>query len=109
MTWENTAGSWNFYKDGILNETGSGASNGYVIEGGGVLMLGQNQGDLQDDKCFIGLLAHVDIWDHILPQGNITALFQSCLLGMGNVLKWSDFKHGLQGNVQVVTPSPCQP
>lgn len=109
MTWENTQGFWQFYKDGILDKTGPEASPGHVIQDGGLLMLGQNQGDFQEDKCFIGMLAHVNIWDHVLTTDNITELSQSCLSGMGNVLKWLDFKQGLQGNVTLVTPSPCQP
>ena len=72
-------------------------------------MLGQNQGDLQEDKCFLGTLAHVNIWDYVLSNENVTSLSQSCLSGVGNVLKWRDFKQGIQGNVSVVTPSPCQP
>ncbi|KAL9978819.1 hypothetical protein ACROYT_G016385 [Oculina patagonica] len=109
VTWENTQGVWKFYKDGFLDGMGSGACLNHVIEDEGILMLGQNQGDLREDKCFIGMLAHVNIWDHVLTQENITALSQSCLTGIGNVLKWLDFKKGLQGNVTVVIPSPCQP
>lgn len=109
LTWENTAGSWNFYKDRILEVSGEGLRTRYVIESGGRFMLGQNQADLKKEKSFIGLLAHLNIWDHVLSKDNITFLSRSCLSEEGNAVKWSDFKQGVKGKVRMVTPSPCKP
>lgn len=108
VTWESAKGSWNFYKDGRLNMTGLPLNPGHVIEGGGCLVLGQ-MWCLQRWKGFVGLLTNVNIWDYTLSKDNITALSQSCLSGIGNVIQWLDFKDGLRGQVKEVTPSTCQP
>ena len=42
-TWENTAGSWNFYVDGQLWENGGGLETGHVIDNNGIFILGQDQ------------------------------------------------------------------
>lgn len=80
-----------------------------MIEDGGRLVLGHNQADVDVDNFFIGTLGHVNIWDYVLSRENITALSRSCPFGEGNVLKWVEFKQGLQGDLSVLTPSPCQP
>lgn len=42
-TWENAAGSWNFYVDGQLWENGEGLETGHVIDNNSIFILGQDQ------------------------------------------------------------------
>ena len=109
VTWENNDGSWNLYKDGGLENGGTGLKAGAVIDGDGIFVLGKFQGDRLKEKNFIGQIAHLNIWSHVLPNADITRLSQLCLSGEGNAVKWSDFKNGVHGNISVIVPSPCRP
>lgn len=66
-------------------------------------------GGFESTQAFIGMLTNVNVWDHVLPIGQIEKMSKSCLSGEGNVYKWSDFIHGRQGIVELVVPSPCKP
>jgi len=112
-SWENTAGSWKFYKDGAVAAQGTGHKTGYVIKSGGSIVLGQEQdspgGGFNPTQSFIGMLTNVNVWDHALPTAQIEQMSKSCLSGEGNIYKWSDFIHGREGKASVVIPSPCKP
>ncbi|KAL9979839.1 hypothetical protein ACROYT_G017558 [Oculina patagonica] len=102
-TLENTAGSWNLFKDGK-----QGAS-GHVIRGGGALVLGQEQdsvgGIFDANQSFIGKMTGVNIWDHVVNGQEIMRMSKSCLTGVGNVFQWRDFKAHLKGSVKIIKPS----
>ncbi|XP_078367068.1 neuronal pentraxin-2-like isoform X2 [Oculina patagonica] len=108
-TWENTAGLWNLYKDGKVAASGKGLKTGYVIRGGGALVLGQEQdsvgGSFEASQSFIGEITGVNIWDHVKNNREITRMSKSCLIGVGNVFQWSDFKAHLKGSVKITKPS----
>jgi len=112
-SWENTAGSWKFYRDGAVAAKGTGHKTAHVIKSGGSIVLGQEQdspgGGFDANQSFIGMLTNVNVWDHVLPIAQIEQMSKSCLSGEGNVYKWSDFIHGREGNARVVIPSPCKP
>ena len=113
FTWENTAGSWNIYVDGSQKATGIGIKIGHVIRGGGALMLGQEQDSFQGgfdaSQSFVGMMSQVNLWNRVLSAQEISHMSKSCRSEEGNVLKWSDIKHGIHGAVQVIEPSPCSP
>ena len=113
FTWESTNGDWNFYKDGVLAKVGSRLQAGHVIEEGGCLVLGQLQrnacSDFENSKGFVGFLANLNIWDHVLSRANITELSNYCWSGVGNAVQWLDFIDDLREGVQKVRPSTCQP
>ena len=79
---------------------------GYVISGGGSLVLGQDQdsvgGGFESRQSFIGEMTGVNIWSCVLGDQEIAALSKSCLTGEGNVFKWSDFKNHTRGGVQLI-------
>lgn len=71
-------------------------------------MLGQDQaGGLDSARSLQGFLSNLNVWDYVLCQGIITRMSKGCLLGEGNVHKWSYFKHGIEGNPRLFIPSPC--
>ena len=43
FTWDNTAGDWEFFIDGVSAGSGTGLANGYTLAGGGELVFGQEQ------------------------------------------------------------------
>lgn len=114
FSWENSLGSWKFYKDCILKEEGTGFKKGYTIREGGTLVLGQDQDSVgagfQSAQSFQGKLSNVNVWDHVLPDTQIKEMSTSCLLdewNEANVFKWPDFLS--QGGARLVKPSPCKP
>ena len=113
FTWESTAGSYNIYVDGSQKTAGSGLKKGHVIRGGGALILGQEQdsvgGGFDASQSFVGMMSQVNLWNRVLTAQEISHMSQSCRSEEGNVLKWSDFKHGIRGAVQIIEPSPCSP
>ncbi|XP_078367069.1 neuronal pentraxin-2-like [Oculina patagonica] len=108
-TWENTAGSWNLFKDGKVAASGKGLKTGHVIRGGGALVLGQEQdsvgGSFDANQSFIGEMTGVNIWDHVIKDKEVERMSKSCLTGVGNVFQWSDFKAHLKGSVKIIKPS----
>jgi len=115
VTWRNSDGMWQFYKDGSLRRYARNLRRGYTIRGGGSLMLGQEQdsvgGGFVSSQSFQGSLTNVNVWSYVLTASTIKSLSKSCLLGVGNVYRWSDFIYGVNGKaaVYVVIPSPCYP
>ena len=107
-------GSWKFYKDGDLEDKGTGIKEGHTIRSAGTLVLGQEQdsvgGGFDASQSFQGKLSNVDAWDHVLLGTQIKEMSKSCLLGelnAGNVYKWTDFLR--KGGARLVQPSSCKP
>ncbi|XP_078379429.1 neuronal pentraxin-1-like [Oculina patagonica] len=113
VTWRNSDGVWQFYKDGALHMHTRGLRKGYTISGGGSLVLGQDQdslgGSFDSSQSFQGSLTNVNVWSYVLPGSTIKSLSKSCLSGEGNVYKWTDFRDGIKGKAGIVIPSPCYP
>ena len=111
-SWENKAGSWKIYEDGVLKSSGSGLKTGHVIKTDGILIIGQEQdsfgGGFVPRECFIGELTDLNMWNRVLNAKEILKLSKSCHGGRGNVKKWSDFKVGMRGDVRVISPSACE-
>ena len=113
VLWENSLGSWTFYKDGDPVKEGTDFKRGYTIIEGGTLVLGQEQdsvgGDFNADQSLQGMLASVNVWDKVLPATQIKDMSKSCLQeewNEGNVYKWIDFLR--EGGTRLVQPSPCK-
>ncbi|KAL9965277.1 hypothetical protein ACROYT_G029052 [Oculina patagonica] len=112
-SWQNSDGAFHFYTDGALHLYRRGFNTGHTIQGGGSLVLGQDQdslgGSFQSGQSFQGYLTNVNVWSNVLSASTIRSLSRSCLSGEGNVYKWSDFIHGVKGKTAIVIPSPCYP
>lgn len=80
-----------------------------VIQGGGVMVLGQEQdslgGSFSPEEAFTGDLSQLNVWDKVLTPQDIYNLVRSCGVEEGNVKAWADFRKGLQG-VYVLTSKP---
>ena len=112
ITWENT-GAWQLYKDGVRKNDGTGLSKDHVIEGGGSLVLGQEEdaGGVFDAKqSFVGNLSGVNVWDHVISAHNISRMSAACTPEEGNVISWFDLEKSLvKGNVTIIELSSCKP
>ena len=102
VSWRNSDGVWQFYKDGSLHIHSRGLRRGYTIRAGGSLVLGQEQdslgGSFDSSQSFQGSLTNVNVWSYVLPASTIKSLSKSCLSGEGNVYKWSVFLHHQRKN-----------
>ena len=111
VTWRNSDGVWQFYKDGALHPNTDSLRAGYTIPGGGSLVLGQEQdsvgGGFVSSSSFQGSLTNVNVWSYVLPESKITSMSTSCREEAGDVYKWSDFIYGVKGKAAVFIPSPC--
>ena len=118
FSWTNSDGSWQLYIDGdlITNDT-AGLQKGHTIKGNGIVTLGQDQdlddsgscgGEFSSGQSFQGSLTNLNLWSFIRSVEKIQEMSQRCLLGEGDVLKWSDFKSNLRGqSLRVDIPAPC--
>lgn len=112
LSWENTAGSLKFYKDGVLSAHRTNFKTGYTIRPGGSLVLGQDQdslaGSFHSVQSFQGIMANLNVWDYVLCPDIIARISKACLSEeLGTVYKWADLKHGVKGKPRVLVPSPC--
>ena len=112
-TWENTAGSWNFYIDGERVANGEDFETGHVIKSNGIVILGQDQdnygGGFQQVQSFKGEMYGVNMWNKALSTSEILHMSKNCSNGVGNYLRWKDFATGLHRNVSIVNPTTCSP
>ena len=114
FSWTNSDGSWQLYVDGDLIKNETGLKQGYTIKGNGIVTLGQEQdscgGSFESHQSFQGFLTNLNLWSSILSVETIQEMSQRCLLGEGDVLKWSDFKSNLRGQtLKVFIPDLCVP
>lgn len=111
-SWEHTAGSLQFYKDGILSASETNFKTGHVIRSAGSLMLAQKQdsvgGGLDSTQSFQGFLSNLNVWDYVVCPEIIAGMSKACLSGEGNVHEWSHFKHSVVGVPRLFIPSPCE-
>lgn len=102
-----------FYKDGVLSASETNFNSGHKIRSGGSLVLGQSQDSLasvlNSAQSFQGFLSNFNVWDYVLCEEIISRMSKVCLLGEGNVYKWSYFLHGVMGDPRLFLPSPCAP
>ncbi|XP_078382468.1 C-reactive protein 1.1-like [Oculina patagonica] len=112
MAWANANGSWKLTIDGIITDSGTSFQAGHVINGGGVVVIGQDQdyvlGGFQYSESFVGSISGMNLWSTVLPQDEVLRMSETCNVGIGNVLQWSDFENKIHGDVILEDPSSCQ-
>ncbi|KAG7461968.1 hypothetical protein MATL_G00196770 [Megalops atlanticus] len=107
VTWRSADGDWRVYIDGNLSDGGKGLSVGTTIQGGGALVLGQDQDQKGEGfnpvESFVGSISQLNIWNYVLTPQQIKALATSCPKDVfrGNVLAWPDFLRGTMGRVKI--------
>ena len=112
LTWENNAGKTYIYKDGSVGAQRTNLLKDHVIEGGGILIIGQEQdslgGTFVSSQSFVGDITGLNIWSRVLGPSEVSVLSRVCDAGQGNVLSWGDsIISGKRGQAQVIRPSSC--
>ena len=110
ITWESAGGTWHAYQDGVkLTSSSTPFQQGQVINGGGVLILGQEQdeigGGFNTEENFIGDVSQMNIFDYVLSANDIYNLVYSSNSNKGNVVAWGDFREQLYGEYHVTDRS----
>lgn len=53
-------------------------------------------------EAFLGKLSLLDIWDIVLDENKITALWNSCEKHHGNIVAWAQMRQYAHGDVMVI-------
>ncbi len=77
FSWDNTAGDWVLYEDGVQVANGTGLNPAHVLTGGGVAVFGQEQDSLEGNfnpaQIFAGSYYDVRIFDDIRTPAEVAA------------------------------------
>lgn len=78
VTWDNSNGMLNVWKDGILSHSGASSTlSGITIRSSGYLVLGQEQdsqgGAFASGQAYVGIFGGVKLYDRVITSGEIFA------------------------------------
>nr|XP_006812501.1 PREDICTED: uncharacterized protein LOC100374304 [Saccoglossus kowalevskii] len=112
VTWSFNGGMWGIYDDGALAASGSSLQSGYVIQGGGVLILGQEQdslrGGYESSQTLKGELTYFNMWSRILSDDEIGQLAAECNGETeGDLFAWSSGDIDLDGRYETLPADVC--
>ncbi|GAA4443745.1 VCBS domain-containing protein [Novipirellula rosea] len=83
MTWDNAAGNWQVFVNGILIDRGSGLNTGQTFDAGGTLQFGQEQDgngtNFDTSQTFHGTFYNVRVFDDVRTGAEIAATYKSSL------------------------------
>ncbi|XP_054276634.1 sushi, von Willebrand factor type A, EGF and pentraxin domain-containing protein 1-like [Macrosteles quadrilineatus] len=113
VEWTSADGLWNVYKDGTLEDGGTGLANNSYIPGGGVMVLGQDQdlvgGGFNAAESLVGHLTGLHLWRGRLGGDKVRRLATLCQAQEeGDLYSWGQFHQGVHGHVEVGPPTLCQ-
>ncbi|XP_043472287.1 sushi, von Willebrand factor type A, EGF and pentraxin domain-containing protein 1-like isoform X2 [Leptopilina heterotoma] len=112
FTWQGSNGQWNAYLDGKLFTNGTSLSNGTLIKGDGILIVGQEQdkigGQLSESESFIGKIAHLNLWDTVLEREAIENFGETCKNYFGNLYAWAKMRENIHGNIRILQSEFCK-
>ncbi|MEM7314530.1 MAG: LamG-like jellyroll fold domain-containing protein, partial [Planctomycetota bacterium] len=108
FTWDNAAGDWEFFVDGVSVDSGTGYRTGATIDSGGSLVFGQEQdsveGGFSTVQQFSGTLSDVRVFDDVRTASEIAASYRSDLpYDEANMI--ANWKFGQLSSSGVVTDS----
>jgi len=87
FTWDGSNGNWAIYADGVVVDSNTISAiqlaSGETIEGGGILLFGQEQDSLEGDfsttQEFFGTLYNARLFDDVRTEAQMSASYQSNL------------------------------
>ena len=111
------------YKNGKLEQNGTGFAVGKKLTRGGRLLVGQSAHDWETinfttpasckrpdkstcPRAFQGELSYLNIWSQPLSQAHIMDMKQDCTFTYcGDAVEWVDFRSGTRGAMKLRWPS----
>ncbi|RLU26420.1 hypothetical protein DMN91_000214 [Ooceraea biroi] len=112
VTWESEYGSWRVFVDGILKDSGVRLARGAIVQANGSLVVGQEQdrlgGGFSESEAFLGKLGLLDMWDIVLDEDNVTALWDSCEKYHGNLVAWAQLQQYIHGDIVILGSLFCR-
>ncbi|XP_078361328.1 uncharacterized protein LOC144645643 [Oculina patagonica] len=111
VSWRSVRGEYRIYFDQQLRQ-GDGYKTNEKVQGGGRFILGQKQNSLGQNefdtsKAFVGEITRVNVWMKKLELPYVENMGRGCGLWNGNMIRWSELKSSLGGDVQVIPGSEC--
>jgi choice-of-anchor C domain-containing protein len=94
VSWDNTNGDVRFYIDGQLVQTNTGLKVGTTLQGGGTLVIGQDQdsvdGGYNSTQVFSGTMHDIRVWNRAISDEQISQNYQQKLTDIptGLVANW---------------------
>ncbi|MFK8014013.1 MAG: cadherin-like domain-containing protein [Gammaproteobacteria bacterium] len=83
LTWDNGAGNWTVYVDGVARDSGTGHNASQSLEANGTLVFGQEQdtveGQFDPSQVFSGTLYNVRFFSDLRTAAEMAASFASAL------------------------------
>ncbi|KAK5644039.1 hypothetical protein RI129_007884 [Pyrocoelia pectoralis] len=113
VTWKSIGGSYKIYVDGKLVENGEGLANNTYIQGGGKMVVGQEQdilgGKFSQSESFLGEIAYLDMWGRVLSDIEILDYMNNCEdSSFGDIYSWAEIKDFIHGEVEVLPSTFCK-
>ncbi|XP_015588785.1 sushi, von Willebrand factor type A, EGF and pentraxin domain-containing protein 1 [Cephus cinctus] len=112
ITWESQNGSWTVFVDDDIKDNGTLFANGSVIQGNGVLVIGQEQdrigGGFSESESFLGKLSLFDVWDKVLSIDDIKNLSTLCEPYHGSLFSWARMQEHIHGDIAIVNSTFCR-
>ena len=71
------------------------------------LWISTGQNNFDASKAFVGEITRVNVWMKRLEHSYAANMGRGCGLWNGNVVRWSELKYNLVGDVQVLPGSEC--
>ncbi|PFX21360.1 G-protein coupled receptor GRL101 [Stylophora pistillata] len=110
LAWKSPNGILHFYFD-QRQLSGKGFSPGENIPGQGEFVVGLTKDQAKLDSQageFIGIISHVNIFNHFLDYYVITWMSHGCGEDLMNaIVPWSQFTYGFTGHVNIQRPATC--
>lgn len=107
FAWDSSTGATNVFLDGKKSVTKL-YRKGHTIRQGGKVILGQDPDSYLDNfdakQSYVGEIYDVNMWDTVLSDSTIQAVYAGKRVPRGNVLDWESSALSLNGNVHVVVP-----
>ncbi|XP_002732579.2 uncharacterized protein LOC100370097 [Saccoglossus kowalevskii] len=107
VTWQSHGGNYQLYKDGVVESYGGGVATNLTIRAGGVLAVGQEQGEpgggFSKSRSFMGMLAYFNMWSRVLNETEIVSLYSDCAdNGCGDIVSWSSFEDTHVNDITII-------
>ncbi|XP_031573116.1 uncharacterized protein LOC116307107 isoform X2 [Actinia tenebrosa] len=118
--WHHLAATWSSH-DEFLRLYVDGRSEGSQLMAdsenvphlppGGKIILAQKSntlnGSLNALQVYEGKLSGFNMWDFVMDDEAISVLSLTCGAESGNLMQWTDLRHGVVGQIDVISPSSC--